>query len=239
MKERQNDNRLSSLTGETLVNIDVNSDLLEGYMEVFVTYRCKECAYVSNDQKEFHHHCLQHLMKENTKPSLDNVTYIYLCSKCSKAFNTSEETKQHMITEHEMRNNNFKCDEVSEVVKTINVSIETADSKRNNKEFRKKKRKPQEIIQSIDPSSNVNNLNFSCKKRNCNYKFSSEEDLNIHEKCHIYLDAEIGSCKKKLFQCFECKELFNDWHGCCSHLYKAHEIDCDLLKCPICEVSPH
>lgn len=91
------------LEKESLVNINVNNDVLEEYMEVFVTYRCKECAFVSNDQKEFQHHCLEHLMKESAENSTDNTTYVYLCSSCSKAFNSSEETKQHMIEEHELK----------------------------------------------------------------------------------------------------------------------------------------
>lgn len=51
----------------------------------------------------------------------------------------------------------------------------------------------------------------------------------------MYLEAEIKNFAKNLFQCFKCNELFNDWYSCSSHLYKAHDIDCDLLKCPICK----
>lgn len=236
--EDLNKSKSSSVEKETLVNIDVNSEVLEGYMEVFVTYRCKECAYVSNDQKEFHQHCLEHLLKENTnRQGMDNTTYVYLCSSCSKAFNSSEETKQHMIEEHdhEMTNDPFTYDEPPDTVKTINISIETTDDKKVKKEIVRKKRKLSDIIQSIDPASNTN-FNYACTKRNCNCKFSTEKNLNIHEKCHVNLNSEIESNSKKLYQCFECNELFNDWHGCASHLYKAHEIDCDLLKCPVCEV---
>lgn len=220
------------------MNIDLKNEVLEDYMEVCITYKCKECAYVSNDQKEFHQHCLKHLLKDNSNEMglLEQTTYVYLCSNCSKAFNSAEETKEHMVQEHKLKNDNFSCDEVPEMIKTINVSIETEKDSKIKKEFCKKKRKLNEIIQSIDPTGNINNLNYFCRKRNCKYKFRNEKDLEIHEKCHLD-SLEFGSGSKRLYQCFECNELFNGWHSCCSHLYKAHEIDCDLLKCPICDVS--
>ena len=228
----------NSLHRETLVNINVKNDVLEDYMEVCITYKCRECAYISNDQKEFHQHCLKHLLLENsvTNNVSEQTAYVYICSNCSKPFNSSEETKEHMIQAHNYQSDVFGCHEIPETIKTINISIETEQQhSKVKKVFNKKKRKMNEIIQSIDPAGNINNLNYFCRKRNCKYKFTTENDLSIHEKCH--LDSELNSGNKRLYQCFECNELFNSWHSCSSHLYKVHKIDCDLLKCPICEVS--
>lgn len=220
---------------EILVNVDLKSEVFEDYMEVCITYKCKECSYVSVDQKEFHQHCLTHLLKQNNDLlENNNTTYVYLCSTCSKAFNSIEETKEHMIKIHDLKNDTFGCDEVPEMIKTINISIETDKDVKVKKELCRKKRKVEEIIQSIDPAGNINGLNYFCRKRNCKYKFRNEKDLEVHEKCH--LNSEFGSGSKRLYRCFECNELFNGWHSCCSHLHKAHEIDCDLLKCPVCKV---
>ncbi|KAK6630903.1 hypothetical protein RUM44_003073 [Polyplax serrata] len=229
----------SDPTSNMLANLALKSDVLSNYMEVCITYRCKQCSYTSKNQNEFHKHCLKHLLKDDLSDrrerSAENTAYVYLCSGCSRAFNTAEETKEHMLEEHNLKNDTFGCDEDPEMVRTINISIE-ADKEGTQSvkgDIRKRKRNLDEIIQGIDPTGSINGFNHFCRKRNCKYKFRSETDLAIHEKCH--LDSEFGNGSKRLYQCFECNELFNGWHSCCSHLYKAHEIDCDLLKCPICE----
>lgn len=38
----------------------------------------------------------------------------------------------------------------------------------------------------------------------------------------------------KLFKCAECQATAKNWRNCSMHMWKEHNIDIDLLKCPFC-----
>ncbi|KAH8395229.1 hypothetical protein KR222_003174 [Zaprionus bogoriensis] len=56
----------------------------------------------------------------------------------------------------------------------------------------------------------------------CSYKFENGDKLALHTKCH----------KGTTFSCSECSLEAPNWRRCSSHLWKAHQIDVDLLQCP-------
>ncbi|XP_053955533.1 transcriptional repressor CTCF [Anastrepha ludens] len=67
----------------------------------------------------------------------------------------------------------------------------------------------------------------------CPYKFESENKLSLHTKCHI------NATLIQKFKCYECDVELTKWRSCSAHLWKAHQVDVDLLHCPQCEYKAH
>ncbi|XP_062605087.1 zinc finger protein 320-like isoform X2 [Saccostrea cucullata] len=66
-----------------------------------------------------------------------------------------------------------------------------------------------------------------CGKPGCNARFLTKAALEIHLKCH--------TDKPEVFMCPECQQEQNRWRLVRLHLWKAHQIDTDLLKCDQCD----
>ena len=87
----------------------------------------------------------------------------------------------------------------------------------------------------------------------CKTKFSSPTAVQIHERCHIAVieASQVGSNMSKKsktnknyvkgYTCCYCEPektgKFLTWGKCAFHLWKDHEIDCDLYSCSVCKVS--
>ena len=73
-------------------------------------------------------------------------------------------------------------------------------------------------------------LNIKCNFTgyNCYSKFSTQENLEIHMKCHVPGDS--------MFKCCECRAVFTQWGKLRLHLWQKHKTDIDLLTCDICKV---
>lgn len=69
-----------------------------------------------------------------------------------------------------------------------------------------------------------------CSLTGCSYYFENEEKQQMHEKCHMSMDAE----QVRQFKCLECPNESKMWRDCTTHMYKEHKTDIDLLKCPFC-----
>lgn len=77
-------------------------------------------------------------------------------------------------------------------------------------------------------------LNFRCNvMSSCPYKFENEAKLLLHTKCHTCPNAA------QKFKCYECSVELTNWRRCTAHLWKAHQVDVDLLQCPQCEYKSH
>nr|XP_045603901.1 uncharacterized protein LOC123761761 isoform X1 [Procambarus clarkii] len=72
--------------------------------------------------------------------------------------------------------------------------------------------------------------NLKCPIQTCKYKFSSEDNLYQHHKCH----GQAGSGEERVFTCHRCFLKYDKWAICQLHLWKAHGVDIDLLTCGIC-----
>uniref|UniRef100_A0A8D8T1B7 Zinc finger X-linked protein ZXDB n=1 Tax=Cacopsylla melanoneura TaxID=428564 RepID=A0A8D8T1B7_9HEMI len=68
---------------------------------------------------------------------------------------------------------------------------------------------------------------FRCTQSSCSVKLSSQSSLDIHTVCHR---PEQGG-----FKCYQesCSEVFTKWGPCKSHLQDKHDIECDLITCPV------
>ncbi|KAH8295666.1 hypothetical protein KR018_002569 [Drosophila ironensis] len=66
-----------------------------------------------------------------------------------------------------------------------------------------------------------------CSGRDCSFKFLDSEKMLLHFRCH----------KGVSFSCFECAAELPNWRRCSAHLWKSHQIDVDLLECPVLDCS--
>lgn len=66
-----------------------------------------------------------------------------------------------------------------------------------------------------------------CDKTGCNAKFQTKEALDVHLKCH--------TDKIEIFECPLCQHQQEKWRLVRLHLWKAHQIDTDLLTCDQCD----
>lgn len=72
-----------------------------------------------------------------------------------------------------------------------------------------------------------NFLYFRCTFGSCKVRFTTEDNLKYHEKCHF----------ENRFQCIEFDCQFTDmkWLSMMSHLWKTHKIDIEMFSCNQCE----
>lgn len=66
--------------------------------------------------------------------------------------------------------------------------------------------------------------------KSCVFKFETKEKLESHTKCHLSEDIETVHD----FKCLNCNMEIKNWRNCTFHMWKLHQIDIDMLKCPVC-----
>ncbi|XP_055536286.1 zinc finger protein 155 [Wyeomyia smithii] len=90
-------------------------------------------------------------------------------------------------------------------------------------------------------------LKLKCPQKGCVYKFETRAKRDIHIKCHNIepgligpggpIPAPVGKEEKKdNFKCYQCGIEFPRWRECSQHLWKQHQVDANMLKCPICDM---
>ncbi|XP_055618937.1 zinc finger protein 426 [Toxorhynchites rutilus septentrionalis] len=92
-------------------------------------------------------------------------------------------------------------------------------------------------------------LKLKCPQKGCVYKFETRAKRDVHLKCHNIEPAHIGPGgpgpvggaagkeeKKDNFKCYQCGIEFPRWRECSQHLWKQHQVDVNMLKCPVCDV---
>ncbi|KAL8616276.1 hypothetical protein ACOMHN_056219 [Nucella lapillus] len=68
---------------------------------------------------------------------------------------------------------------------------------------------------------------LECSYMGCPTKFRCQESLDIHHRCHNKEDDA--------FTCIHCQEPFQFWKPLRIHLFRIHQVDCDMFKCDLCE----
>lgn len=91
-------------------------------------------------------------------------------------------------------------------------------------------------------------LKLKCPQKGCVYKFETRAKRDVHLKCHNVEPVLIGPGgptpssvagkeeKKDNFKCYQCGIEFPRWRECSQHLWKQHQVDVNMLKCPVCDV---
>ncbi|XP_018783875.1 PREDICTED: zinc finger protein 64 homolog, isoforms 1 and 2 isoform X3 [Bactrocera latifrons] len=169
---------------------------------------------------------------------------IYVCNICFRQYTLIEDLRGHFIEYH-------KCTpKVAEIpskegksVELTNKDCQTAGAEESDKlrNLQIESQKEDCVKLEIRPMPFKNfrivlrsKMIKGCPVTNsCPYKFENEAKLALHTKCHTCPDAA------QKFKCYECSVEMTNWRRCTAHLWKAHQIDVDLLQCPQCEYKAH
>ncbi|KAM7358002.1 uncharacterized protein ACRADG_003127 isoform 2-T2 [Cochliomyia hominivorax] len=171
-------------------------------------------------------------------PPDDELTsrVILVCFLCFRQYDLEEDLRGHMIEYHKYRpkdeshdaetNNNTVTGKVVQIVDQVSVEDEEQQKPFNpNHEMKPMPFKDFRLILR-------SNMSLKCHKySNCGYKFENEEKLKMHLNCHLE--------NKTKFQCYICAMEVENWRRCSAHLWKVHQLDVDLLKCPNCGFKSH
>ncbi|XP_011310246.1 zinc finger protein 62 homolog [Fopius arisanus] len=188
------------------------------FIEVVTAFKCKICPYTTQDRSEL----LKHFKKTHTNSStpspldpmkIDDVKLLYMCGECSNCFPSMETCREHMIKDHQLTDNPSD----SPTLQPLASDLVEAETKSNSKA------KTPKLIENREK-------NVRCKYRGCVQKFSSKEIMQAHASCHV----DSGTVNS--YRCSICQDAkFVKWRDCLIHLWKKHQVDIDLLSCPICK----
>ncbi|EDW79318.1 uncharacterized protein Dwil_GK25365 [Drosophila willistoni] len=160
---------------------------------------------------------------------MDNAARIvYVCSLCLRQYDLLEDLRGHMVYFH-------GC--VPAAMLTARSRTSTRSSNPNN--LPPHESRPEPLVPPPPPPPSTTemqpmpfkdfrvvlraNMRVPCSTgQNCGFKFENEERMELHVKCH----------KENNFLCSECGLELANWRRCSAHLWKAHQIDVDLLQCP-------
>ncbi|XP_011181360.1 zinc finger protein 91 isoform X1 [Zeugodacus cucurbitae] len=173
-----------------------------------------------------------------------DTNIIYVCNICFRQYTLLEDLRGHFIEYHKCTpkvaerplkegnsfapiNKNCQTVETEESDDLQNLQIETEKEKVVKLEIRPMPFKSFRIVLR-------SKMIKGCPVTNsCPYKFENESKLSLHTKCHTSPNAV------QKFKCYECNVELTNWRRCTAHLWKAHQIDVDLLQCPQCEYKAH
>lgn len=162
-------------------------------------------------------------------------TIIYVCNICFRQYTLIEDLRGHFIEYH-------KCTpRVAESSSTEGKSVELTNKVCQTIETGGEAQKEECVKLEIRPMPFKNfrivlrsKMMKGCPvTKSCPYKFENEIKLSLHTKCHTCPNAA------QKFKCYECSVELTTWRRCTAHLWKAHQIDVDLLQCPQCEYKAH
>uniref|UniRef100_A0A182SBG3 C2H2-type domain-containing protein n=1 Tax=Anopheles maculatus TaxID=74869 RepID=A0A182SBG3_9DIPT len=106
-----------------------------------------------------------------------------------------------------------------------------------------------DFLQSVTLKSLTEKFQYEkphkCSRKGCPYKFASFDIRDQHLRCHAESDSipdsSEGSSKTTVprkrfsFKCSQCDGKFDSWKPCLLHVWREHQIDLGMLRCPMCE----
>ncbi|XP_062129846.1 zinc finger protein 449 [Drosophila sulfurigaster albostrigata] len=146
---------------------------------------------------------------------------VYVCSLCLRQYDLLEDLRGHMMFFH-----GYKPLPTSGVKQLNAKQTETQLSKRVS--MPPPSPSPPAELQPM-PFKDFRlalrvNMRVPCTEiTGCVYKFEDANKQTLHGKCH----------KGETYSCSECGLEQANWRRCSAHLWKEHQIDVDLLQCPV------
>ncbi|XP_065360800.1 PR domain zinc finger protein 5 [Calliphora vicina] len=180
-------------------------------------------------------------IETNDQDNDDSSTRIILvCFLCFRQYDLEEDLRGHMIEYHKYK----LTDEPSREIPEVETKETTEEIVQVELVPSPKVEQQNEVVKHVMESEMKpvpfkdfrlilrSNMSLKCTKyTNCIYKFETPEKLQQHMDCH--------ATSKSSFQCLVCSVGLNNWRRCSAHLWKMHQLDVDLLKCPICGFKSH
>lgn len=143
---------------------------------------------------------------------------VYVCSLCLRQYDLLEDLRGHMMFFHGCqplasaggKQQNAKKTELQLLAsRTVSPPPPTELQPMPFKDFR--------IALRL-------NMQMPCvESSGCIYKFEDCNKLTLHARCH----------KGEGYSCSECGLELSNWRRCSAHLWKMHQVDVDLLQCPV------
>lgn len=162
---------------------------------------------------------------------------ILVCFLCFRQYDLEEDLRGHMIEYHKYKPINKSSNENCKKEEKESTDVTVAAEKQST-EIEEQPVKPvTDVEMKPVPFKDFrlilrSNMTLKCNKySSCIYKFETEDKLKKHMECH--------AANKISFQCSMCSAKLNNWRRCSAHLWKMHQLDVDLLKCPICDFKSH
>ncbi|XP_063696948.1 zinc finger protein 728 [Culicoides brevitarsis] len=206
---------------------------MEVLSSVVESFKCHECSFTCEERYSFLSHFFNHhvnpldAFNEQSKQG-------FTCAICLSLFEDVEKLRQHYIVIHNYQSTTDETPVKHKVPASTPPAVvaepttagtsasvdDPASNKPANLEFNAFKEKlTSEFI-------------HKCTKKKCKLKFPTVEQRDQHTQCHTAEGSEY------LFKCFACpgnnESCFKKWIECCMHLWKSHQCDVGLLKCPLC-----
>ncbi|KAL1451800.1 hypothetical protein WDU94_006144 [Cyamophila willieti] len=196
------------------VDVSRNSsvDDLDSLCDVIQLFQCKLCSFKNHEKQSFVHH-----LKSSHDKAMLGTEGIALGKINGKHAEPSD-------------NMEGKTEGTCDIEQRASIGTETSgpsEMKHNNKVPRQKIAPIDDISEfnswRVDPICDVKP--FRCPLRSCSVTLSSQSSLDIHTVCH---QSEGFKCSQE-----SCSDVFSTWGPCKSHLYEKHDIECDLITCPV------
>ncbi|KAH8302765.1 hypothetical protein KR044_010645 [Drosophila immigrans] len=142
---------------------------------------------------------------------------VYVCSLCLRQYDLIEDLRGHMMFFHGYH-----------PLPTSGAKQKSANQTETQLSQRASPPPPPTELQPM-PFKDFRmalrvNMRVPCAESSgCVYKFEDCSKQTLHAKCH----------KGEAYSCSECGLELPNWRRCSAHLWKTHQINVDLLQCPV------
>ncbi|XP_042863119.1 zinc finger X-chromosomal protein-like [Penaeus japonicus] len=182
------------------------------------------CGFCSKEFLDLQE-CRKHIKKEHPAETEKKTRKGHARPRNSQGLKVKYPSQPGMLIGHRKSRSYVQEDNEEKKSEGVETSKRRVRAPKNLQEqYWLQKQKPKPVF-----SKEVKKI-FKCPVHTCKYKFSSEENLQQHKACHG--QAENG--EERVFICNRCFLKYDKWAMCQLHLWKAHELDIDLLTCGIC-----
>ncbi|XP_034481974.1 zinc finger protein 48 [Drosophila innubila] len=149
---------------------------------------------------------------------------VYVCSLCLRQYDLMEDLRGHMMFFHGYQ-----------PIKADSAKQEKAQKTETHNQLASRMDSPPPPPAELQPMPFKDfrlalrvKMQIPCAEISaCSYKFEDAHKLMLHAKCHK------GEGQGEAYSCSECGLEFTNWRRCSSHLWKMHQLDVDLLQCPV------
>ncbi|XP_059226750.1 zinc finger protein Xfin [Stomoxys calcitrans] len=167
---------------------------------------------------------------------------ILVCGLCYRQYDLEEDLRGHMIEYHkcvpiDIKKETPERTKQTRAQETQHVMNKETQMPTTNNDVVLEENPPKPMEMKPVPFKDFRlilrkQMTLKCTATpSCLYKFETGTQREKHLNCHLQ--------NANTFKCSICSMSLDNWRKCSAHLWKSHQMDVDLLKCPICEFKSH